>query len=181
MNLLETAYPDHSPWGSKQQLPEIMWAARYLSVLRTESKEKGSVSLPYLISSRIFVKETMWNIHWFSPIISPQVMQCNNRAFTLKLVVVVLKSFYVKYTWGYTQVLCMESLCTGSVCGFSMSRFFANIQYIKGTWAPMDFGIHWDNGVTRIPLEYFGDTEGWLTLHMTLHWSRLWPCWSYFM
>lgn len=62
---------------------------------------------------------------------------------------------------------------TGSVYGFSVYRFFANIPYIEGTWTPMDFGIHWDNGVTRIPLEYLGDTEGWLTVHMTLHWSRL--------
>lgn len=41
-----------------------------------------------------------------------------------------------------------------------MYRFFANIPYIEGTWTPMDFGIYWDNGVTRIPLEYFGDTKG---------------------
>lgn len=74
-------------------------------------------------------------------------------------------------------------MCTGSVYGFyvhrfslyefSVCRFFVNVPYREGTWTAMAFGIHWDNGVIRTPLEYFGDTEGCLTVHMILRWSRL--------
>lgn len=45
----------------------------------------------------------------------------------------------------------MESICTGSVYGLCVCRFFANVPYIEGTWIAMHVGIPWDNGVTMLP------------------------------
>lgn len=60
----------------------------------------------------------------------------------------------------------MDSLWISSLC-------VGSIPYIGGIWTVVSPGISGDNGVTRISLQYFGNTD---YTHDIVHCSRLMTC-----